>query len=92
MGQLLPFVILLLWVQASTAKASGPNLPLVRFQGCYDRDTCMTTDSEKVRLACIDAPEIKQRPRLRAIKMSPTADDNTSSMRSADSLRALVLG
>ena len=72
--------------------ASDQSLPLVRFQGCYDGDTCTTTDAEKVRLACIDAPEIKNRPRLRAIKMRPTAYDNSSSERSAENLRALVLG
>lgn len=27
-------------------------------QDCYDGDTCTTTSGEKIRLACIDAPEI----------------------------------
>ncbi len=92
MSKYLPFVVFLLSLQASIAKASDQNLPLVRFQGCYDGDTCTTTDAEKVRLACIDAPEIKKRPRLRATKMRPNAYDNTISARSAESLRALVLG
>ena len=26
---------------------------------CYDGDTCTTNSGEKIRLACIDAPEIK---------------------------------
>lgn len=26
---------------------------------CYDGDTCTTKNGEKIRLACIDAPEIK---------------------------------
>ena len=26
---------------------------------CYDEDTCTTKNGEKIRIACIDAPEIK---------------------------------
>ena len=26
---------------------------------CYDGDTCTTIDGEKIRLACIDSPELK---------------------------------
>ena len=92
MATLLPFIISLLSLHAGAIRASDQSLPLVRFQGCYDGDTCTTTDAEKVRLACIDAPEIKNRPRLRATKMRSTAYDNSSSERSAENLRALVLG
>ena len=28
-------------------------------KSCYDGDTCTTIDGEKIRLACIDTPEIK---------------------------------
>ena len=28
-------------------------------RSCYDGDTCTTTTGEKIRLACIDAPEIR---------------------------------
>ena len=28
-------------------------------QSCYDGDTCTTIDGEKIRLACIDTPELK---------------------------------
>ena len=38
---------LLLLVPATVAGASDQRLPLVRFQGCYDEDTCTTTDAEK---------------------------------------------
>ena len=31
-------------------------------QSCYDGDTCTTTSGEKIRLACIDAPEIGSGP------------------------------
>ena len=28
-------------------------------KSCYDGDTCTATDGEKIRLACIDTPELK---------------------------------
>ena len=31
----------------------------VLIDSCYDGDTCTTTSGEKIRLACIDTPEIK---------------------------------
>ncbi len=31
----------------------------VRIQNCYDGDTCTTTKGEKIRLACIDTPELR---------------------------------
>lgn len=31
----------------------------VRVRSCYDGDTCRTSNGEKIRLACIDAPELK---------------------------------
>jgi len=33
-------------------------LETVIIQSCYDGDTCKTSDGEKVRLACIDTPEL----------------------------------
>ena len=33
-------------------------LASVVIASCYDGDTCMTTTGEKVRLACIDTPEL----------------------------------
>ena len=85
-------VILLLLAPASLAGASDQRLPLVRFQGCYDGDTCTTTDAEKVRLACINAPDIAKRQRFRATRMSSNSYDNSAFERSADNLRALVSG
>ena len=35
------------------------SLPTVIIQDCYDGDTCITDNGEKIRLACIDTPEIK---------------------------------
>ena len=34
-------------------------LPTTIIKSCYDGDTCTTTDGEKIRLACIDTPELK---------------------------------
>jgi len=33
--------------------------PIVQIKDCYDGDTCITKSGEKIRLACIDAPELK---------------------------------
>ena len=38
---------------------SAPKLPSVTIQSCYDGDTCTTTEGEKIRLACINTPELK---------------------------------
>ena len=35
------------------------NLNTVKIKNCYDGDTCTTESDEKIRLACIDAPEIR---------------------------------
>ena len=34
-------------------------LPKVIIKECYDGDTCTTINGEKIRLACIDTPELK---------------------------------
>ena len=34
-------------------------LPITIIKNCYDGDTCTTIDGEKIRLACIDTPELK---------------------------------
>lgn len=86
------FVLLVLSFQGTAAVAHDQGLPSVRFQDCYDGDTCTTIDAEKVRVACINAPEINSRPRLRATRMRPTAYGNTSAERSTENLRSLVLG
>ena len=35
------------------------SLPTVSVKYCYDGDTCTTLKGEKIRLACIDTPELK---------------------------------
>ena len=53
----------------------------VIIRDCYDGDTCRTADGERIRLACIDTPELKGRraqpKRARAAR---------------DHLRAMVIG
>ena len=34
-------------------------LPQIIIKDCYDGDTCKTLDNERIRLACIDTPELK---------------------------------
>ena len=36
-------------------------LPITIIKNCYDGYTCTTIDGEKIRLACIDTPELKGR-------------------------------
>tara|TARA_B100001989_G_C24375487_1_gene381551 strand:+ start:247 stop:603 length:357 start_codon:yes stop_codon:yes gene_type:complete len=35
------------------------NFTDVKIISCYDGDTCTTSEGEKIRLACIDTPEIR---------------------------------
>ena len=50
---LLSFLLIVFSSKANT------KLPTTIIKSCYDGDTCITTDGEKIRLACIDTPEIK---------------------------------
>ena len=45
--------------QALTTYPSASDLPSITIQNCYDGDTCTTTEGEKIRLACIDTPELR---------------------------------
>ena len=45
--------------QTLTTYPNAPDLPTVTIQSCYDGDTCTTTEGEKIRLACIDTPELR---------------------------------
>ena len=38
---------------------ANPYLPKTIIKDCYDGDTCTTINGEKIRLACIDTPELK---------------------------------
>tara|TARA_X000001036_G_scaffold410623_1_gene422640 strand:- start:367 stop:831 length:465 start_codon:yes stop_codon:yes gene_type:complete len=37
---------------------SASSLPSITIESCYDGDTCTTNKGEKIRLACIDTPEL----------------------------------
>lgn len=40
-------------------RQNRPKFGKVIIENCYDGDTCTTNNGEKIRLACIDTPEIK---------------------------------
>ena len=40
-------------------KLNKPENGEIVIKGCYDGDTCTSSEGEKIRLACIDTPEIK---------------------------------
>ena len=67
-------------------------LASVVIASCYDGDTCSSTTGEKIRLACIDAPEMKARTRLRPTSVQPDSYDNASAVQSRKYLDGLVAG
>ena len=56
MSLLLP---LLVAITLATSESASALLPIVFIKECYDGDTCTTLYGEKIRLACIDTPELK---------------------------------
>ncbi len=42
-----------------TSESACASLPIVFIEDCYDGDTCTTLKGEKIRIACIDTPELK---------------------------------
>ena len=55
----LPFLILI--ASITFTKSTFASLPKVLIKNCYDGDTCTTFKGERIRLACIDTPELKGR-------------------------------
>ena len=51
--------ILISFILIGYSSATNAKLPTIIIKSCYDGDTCTTIDGEKIRLACIDTPEIK---------------------------------
>ncbi len=45
--------------EALGRKLNKPEIGEIIIQGCYDGDTCTSSEGEKIRLACIDTPEIR---------------------------------
>jgi len=71
MGRKYPFLIIaliaiiLLGIKSQSqpfgfAQGQGDAGEKVKIARCHDGDTCTTDKGEKIRLACIDAPELKQ--------------------------------
>ena len=54
-------VLGLLALLLASCSAPAGALQTVGIASCYDGDTCTTTAGEKVRLACIDTPELTGR-------------------------------
>ena len=48
-------------------------LPEVIIESCYDGDTCRTNKGEKIRLACIDTPELRG-PKAKPIEAKKSKD------------------
>ena len=51
-------IIILIFLISNAFSAYGA-LPTTIIRSCYDGDTCTTIDGEKIRLACINTPELK---------------------------------
>ena len=51
--------ILISILLVSFSSATNAELPTTIIKSCYDGDTCTTIDGEKIRLACVDTPELK---------------------------------
>ena len=45
--------------EALGRKSNRPENGKITIKDCYDGDTCTSSEGEKIRLACIDTPEIK---------------------------------
>jgi len=50
---------LLAAIALPTSEPVFASLPIVYIKDCYDGDTCTTLEGEKIRLACINTPELK---------------------------------
>ena len=45
--------------EALARESNKPEIGEITIKDCYDGDTCTSTEGEKIRLACIDTPEIR---------------------------------
>ncbi|MDC3049072.1 thermonuclease family protein [Synechococcus sp. AH-736-A19] len=63
------------------ASAPAHELNSVVITNCYDGDTCTTTAGEKIRLACIDTPELRGKQA-----------DSIPALAARDYLQSLVVG
>jgi micrococcal nuclease len=68
-------------LQTLISYPSTPRLSTVTIQSCHDGDTCTTKEGEKIRLACIDTPELRGKK-----------SDTIAAKESRDYLNDLVAG
>ena len=52
-------ICLIVAIALPNSESVFASLPTVFIKECYDGDTCTTLTGEKIRLACIDTPELK---------------------------------
>ena len=52
-------IILITFLFSGFSSEFHARMPTTIIKSCYDGDTCTTIDGERIRLACIDTPEIK---------------------------------
>ena len=66
------------------ASAPAAALETVTIRDCYDGDTCTTTKGEKIRLACIDTPEMRGRSTGAMVNI-----DTATEARDHDAIKAM---
>ena len=67
--------------EALARESNKPEIGDIIIKDCYDGDTCTSTEGEKIRLACIDTPEIRGK------RAQPTA-----AMAARDFLNEIIRG
>ncbi|WP_072013453.1 thermonuclease family protein [Prochlorococcus marinus] len=66
-------IIFLIFLTFSLNQAYASKIQEVIIKNCYDGDTCTTSKGEKIRLACIDTPELKG-PKAKPIEAKRSKD------------------
>ena len=66
-------IIFLILSTSFLNQAYSSILPKVIIKNCYDGDTCTTNEGEKIRLACIDTPELRG-PKAKPIEAKKSKD------------------
>ena len=66
-------IIFLILSTSFLNQAYASKLPKVIIKNCYDGDTCTTNKGEKIRLACIDTPELRG-PKAKPIEAKKSKD------------------